>query len=382
MLINENLFKINSQNSFLAATEVVKNYKASNPGNKVISLSIGDVSFPVASHIAKKMIEAVNNEANENYVGYGNQIGIPALIKAIQQNEYPSFSLDEIYVSDGTKSDAGNLLELFDQDALIGIYEITYPIYENSVKSLGRKFEYIPVDNNFLPTIPKNHFDVIYLCSPNNPTGINYDYKTLKKIIDYANRERCVIICDNVYFKFIENGVKSIYEVEGARSCAIEMRSFSKHASFTGIRCSYYVIPNELHNGINAVWKSRTINRFNGASYIAQIGALASFDAEATVEIEENLKYYKNNAKYLATKFKDLGYKVYGSNDAPYLWISCKNNKKSWDLFLEFLQKIEVVIVPGIIFGESGNDYFRVSALGKYEDVVEAMRRIEEYEKK
>ncbi|MCF0125422.1 MAG: aminotransferase class I/II-fold pyridoxal phosphate-dependent enzyme, partial [Clostridia bacterium] len=188
------------------------------------------------------------------------------------------------------------------------------------------------------------------------------------------------IIFDNVYNRFITNGVKSIYEIEGAKKCAIEMRSFSKHLSFTGIRCSYYVVPNELNENVNKFWRYRTINRFNGASYIAQVGALASFDEEAKKDIEANVAYYKKNIAYLRSSFIALGYEVYGGENAPYLWVKIKNNLTSWELFDLFLNKLEVVVVPGAIFGKKGDQYFRVSALGKYENAVVAMERIKQYE--
>ena len=381
MKFNKNLLNLENQNSFYTAIEKVKSYKESHPNNKVISLGIGDVSFPISNHIAEKMIEAVKKENSASFVGYGNYCGIKELVDAIRVNEYSTFTNEEIYVSDGTKTDCGNILEMFDDKAKIGIFTPTYPIYLNSAFALNKDVGLIDCDDKFGLTIPKKHFDVLYICSPNNPTGINYSYDELKKIVDYANKERCVIIYDNVYFYFIKNGVKSIYEVEGARKCAIELRSFSKHASFTGIRCSYYVVPNELQKDINKYWKLRTVNRFNGASYIAQVGALASYDKEAKNDIDKNISYYKNNADYLLNSFRKLGYEVNGGIDAPYLWIKSKNGMSSWEVFDKFLNELEVIVVPGIIFGERGDGYFRVSALGKFEDIVEAINRIERYEK-
>lgn len=381
MKFNENLYKLENENSFYTAIEKVKNYKNVHPNNKVISLGIGDVSFPIVSHIANKMVEAIKNEAGSKFVGYGNYCGIPELVDAIRKNEYPSFSNEEIYVSDGTKTDSGSILEMFGNDAKIGIYNPTYPIYINSSYSLNRGFELIDCDDEFNPVVPNKHFDILYICSPSNPTGINYSYNVLKPIVDYAIKEGCVIIYDNVYFRFINNGVKSIYDVDGARKCAIELRSFSKHASFTGIRCSYYVVPNELFKDVNKYWKLRTVNRFNGASYVAQVGALASFDKEAQKDIDKNIAYYKNNVKYLLDSFKKLGYEVSGGVDAPYVWIKTKKGLSSWDVFDKFLNELEIIIVPGIIFGNKGDGYFRVSALGKFEDIVEAINRIERYEK-
>ena len=382
MKFNENLLKLDNEDCFYICTKKIKEYKTSHPGSKVVSLGIGDVSFPVAPFVVEKMEEAARRQGKDGFIGYGYSNGIPELIDAIRQNEYPQFSNDEIYVSDGTKSDAGNLLEMFDKDAIVGIYNPTYPIYANSVYCLNRKVDFIDLDDQFLPVVPNKHFDVLYLCSPSNPTGINFSKEQLKPIIDYAIKEGCVILYDNVYFSFIEGGVKSIYEVDGARKCAIEMRSFSKHASFTGVRCSYYVVPNEIHPDINKYWKCRNINRFNGASYIAQAGALASFDAKVKKDITNNIGYYKNNLRYLVNSFTKLGYEICGGRDAPYIWVKNKNNLSSWEVFDLFLNSYEVIVVPGCIFGSRGEGYFRVSALGKYEDIVEAINRIEKYEKK
>lgn len=381
MKFNKNLLKLNNENSFYFASAKVKEYKENHPNHKVLSLGIGDVSLPISKHIANKMKEAIEKETSDQYVGYGNYYGIKELLEAIQKNEYQDFSIDEIYVSDGTKTDCGDILEMFDENAIIGTYNPTYPIYLNSSFSLNRNIELIDCDSEFNITVPTKHFDVLYICSPNNPTGVNFSKELLTKLVNYCLKEECVIIYDNVYFSFINNGVKSIYEIEGAKKCAIELRSFSKHVSFTGIRCSYYVVPKELNENINKYWKYRTINRFNGASYIAQIGALASFDKEAQRDIQSNIAYYKKNAKYLLEEFKNLGYEITGGEDAPYLWIKCKNNMTSWETFSFFLNTLEVVVVPGIIFGSKGDDHFRVSALGKYEDIVKAVERIKVYEK-
>jgi len=380
MKINKNLLELETNDSFYNLSNIIKEYKDSHSNNDLVSLGIGDVSFPICKHIERKMIQAVHQEASNKYVGYGNYYGLKELREAIRNHEYPSFDVDEIYVSDGTKSDVGNILEMFDKDILVGIIDPTYPIYLNSSKSLSKKIEYIKSDSSFIPQVPNKHYDVIYMCSPNNPTGLTYNYEDLKKWIDYCNKEDAVIIYDNVYYCFIDKGIKSIYEVEGSRKCCIELRSFSKQASFTGIRCSYYVVPNELYSNINKYWKLRTINRFNGASYIAQIGALASYDKKAIKSIKKNIQIYKSNAAYLLREFKSLGYEVMGGENAPYLWIKCKDKLNGWDTFSLFLKKLEVVVIPGSIFGKSGENYFRVSALGKINDIKKAMERIRKYE--
>ncbi len=380
MKINKNLYSLENPNSFYTATSKIREYKEKHPSNKVLSLGIGDVSFPIAKYVKKKMIEAVKREASKEYVGYGNYYGLYELRKAIRDNEYQDFDIEEIYVSDGTKTDSGSILEMFDKDVSIAIPDPTYPIYINSCLSLSKNYELIDSDDSFVPLIPNKHYDVIYLCSPNNPSGLSYTYEQLERWVKYAIKEKAIIIYDNVYNCFISNGIKSIYEIKDAKRCAIELRSFSKTASFTGIRCSYYVIPNELEKDINKYWRYRTISRFNGASYIAQVGALASFNHKAKKEINKNIQVYKDNALYLLNEFKKLGYEVIGGVDAPYLWIKIKNGLSSWELFDLFLNKLEVVIVPGIIFGNKGDKYFRVSSLGKTKDIKEAMGRIRRYE--
>jgi len=382
MKFKKDLYKLDSDNNFYKASEIVNEYKKANPNSNVISLGIGDVYFPISKYVAKEMNAAIKKQTTPDFIGYGNYFGIQELRKAIRDNEYKDFDIEEIYVSDGTKSDCGNILELLENDALIGIPSITYPIYKNTCFSLGRKFEIIKSDDNFIPLIPKKHFDCIILCSPNNPTGINYSKEVLKKWIDYAKKEDCLIIYDNVYFSFINDGVKSIYEIDGAKEVAIELRSFSKHVSFTGIRCSYFVIPNQLHKDINIYWRLRTVNRFNGASYIAQVGALASFNDKVKKEIDKNIKYYKDNASILKTSFIDLGYEVFGGNDAPYLWVKCKDGYNSFDMAMYFLNTYEIVIVPGSIFGKDGDNYFRISALGRREDILKAIERIRKHESK
>ena len=378
MKFNENLHKLDNQDSFYVVSEKIRKYKENHPDNKVISLGIGDVCFPIIKPIADKMIEAIKEESNtSSFVGYGNYYGLPELRKLIRDNEYPSFDIEEIYVSQGTKSDVGDILELFDKDSLIGIPTPNYPIYLNSVISLGKKVKLIPCDMNFIPIIPKEHFDVIYFCSPNNPVGITYSKETLSKWIEYAKKEDAVILFDNAYHHFVSSGVDSIYEIEGSKEVAIEFRSFSKVISFSGIRCSYYVIPKQLHRDINSLWRVRTINRFNGASYVAQKGAIAYFDSLSKKEIDKNILYYLENAKILKDGLTSLGYKVYGGENAPYLWVKSKNNFSSWESFDYFLNKLEIVVIPGVIFGKEGEGYFRVSALGKREDILLAIKRIE-----
>ena len=384
--INEDLFKLNNDNSFYNISNIVNKYKKDNPDKKVISLGIGDVSKPIVPSVIKSMHKAVDDLSNmDTFHGYGASSGYDALKSKILECEYNnSFSLDEIYISNGTKSDVTNILELFDIDSKILITDPLYPIYKDGSACLNRKVYLGECDSLFVPIIPKEKYDIIYLCSPNNPTGVCYTYNELKEWVNYAKKNKSVILYDNVYYPFIssKNSVKSIYEVEGSRDVAIEFRSFSKNASFTGVRCSYYIIPNEIFDGVNDLWKKRTINRFNGADYIAQIGALSTYSEEAKKEIDENIEYYKENARILIQAFESYGFKVIGGLDSPYLWIEINNGMTSLEFFNLFLRELNIVIVPGIIFGIKGDNHFRVSALASREVINESIERMNKYYEK
>lgn len=322
----------------------------------------------------------------ETFHGYGASSGYDFLKKAILKNDYAKFhfSTDEIYISNGTKTDVCSILELFDENATIGIIGPIYPIYKNGSLCLNRKIRFFSSkeEEGFLPTIPNEKVDILYLCSPNNPIGIAYDENTLKKIVEYAIRNETIILFDNAYYAFVHSqGIpKSIYEIEGAEKVAIEFRSFSKSASFTGVRCSYFVIPNAIHPSINDVWKKRTINRFNGADYIAQRGAEASYLEESKEEIQKNMKDYLAHTKILKEAFRDLGFTVYGGEDSPFIWVKIKEkNVTSWDIFHLYLEKLNIIITPGIIFGLEGNQFFRVSGLASVETIQKAIERIRQY---
>ena len=381
--INECLLKMEQNNIFKNIALKVSEYKKNNPDKKIISLGVGDVSKPIVKPIIDAMHEAVDDLADsKTFKGYGSYYGYDFLKEKIIDNEYKDFdiSLDEIYISNGTKTDSTSILELFDINSKICITDPIYPIYRDGAASLNRKVFILDIKND-LPVIPKEKYDIIYLCSPSNPMGIAYKKDYLKKWIIYAIKNKSVILYDNVYSAFIESEdvPKSIYEIEGAKKVAIELRSFSKNASFTGVRCSYYIIPKEIKNNINEFWKRRTINRFNGADYIAQKGALASFLPESQKLIKDNIKYYKDNAKLLRKAFSNCGFHFIGGIDSPYLWVKIKENITSWEVFDIFLKTLNIVIIPGIIFGKNGDNYFRVSSLGKKKDVVEAIKRIENY---
>ena len=386
---NSNLLNINYENSFQRLSDEVNDFKLNNLNTNLISLSIGDVSLPVIEPVVDKMKEAVEDLSSEKtFKGYGGYLGYDFLKSAIREHEYKNFdiSLDEIYISDGAKSDTTNILELFDINSRICVADPMYPVYKNGASVLNRNVTLLKGFNNddFLPRVPLEKFDIIYMCSPSNPIGIVYPKSYLEEWVNYALENNSIILYDNVYSDFInsKDAVKSIYEIKNAKKVAIEFRSFSKSISFTGVRCSYYVIPNDIDKDINKLWKLRTINRFNGASYIAQKGALAIYSDEVQQLISNNIKYYLDNARYLKDAFLKSGFKVWGGTDSPYLWIQIKDGRSSWEEFYYFLNNLGIVIVPGIIFGDEGNRYFRVSSLGKREDVMIAVKRISDFYEK
>jgi LL-diaminopimelate aminotransferase len=388
MKLNSNLYSF-SDNTFYNVTEKVNKYKEKHPDNKIISLGVGDVSKPVVKSIIEAMHKAVDDQANmETFKGYGAYYGYDFLKDVILENEYKDFGFtrDEIYISNGTKSDSTNILELFDIDSKICVSDPMYPIYMAGAKILNRNITCLDCneDNNFIPTIPKEKYDIIYICSPSNPTGTCYTYDDLEKWIRYAKENKAVILYDNVYNAFIrsENVPRSIYEIDGAKEVAIEFRSFSKVASFTGLRCSYYIIPNEIDKDINYYWKNRTINRFNGADYIVQKGAMEVYSDSAKKEIKKNIDDYLEGAKKLRRVFENNGYSVYGGIDSPFLWIKTKDGMDSWEFFDFFLEKLNIIIIPGIIFGSNGDKYFRVSALASKGVIDEAIERINKYYEK
>ena len=374
--------KIEKNNTFSLVTKKINAYKKAHPENNIVSLGIGDVSKPVCKPVIEAMHKAVDDLADmKTFQGYGAYYGLPSLRKLIAENDYKDFgfSIDEIFVGCGTKTDSTSILELFDKNAKILVGQPMYPIYKNAAYAMSRNVYIAPQNKNNKMAIPSEHYDIIYLVSPSNPTGEVLNKKELSAWVKYALKENAVILYDNVYEAFIHTpGLPhSIYEIKDAKKCAIEFRSYSKKASFTGLRCSYFVLPKELGNGIDEIWKERTINRFNGASYVAQIGAEATYSKKAQRIITKNMEDYRKNAELLRKGFEDLGFKVTGGVDAPYLWI--KTNKDSWVLFDEYLEKLEVIITPGAIFGEGSRNYFRVSALGSRETCKQALERIRKY---
>ena len=383
---NEDIINIGDNNTFLSVSTRINEFKKKNPNIELLSLGIGDVTMPIVEPVSFAMHKAVDELSNvESFKGYNSSSGCDFLKEKILKNEYSTFNFsnEEIYISNGTKTDCTSILELFSEDSKICITNAMYPVYRDGAHCLNRKVYYLDANykNSFMPKVPNEKYDIIYICSPSNPTGMCYSFDALKQWVDYAIKNESIILYDNVYVPFISSKdiPKSIYEIDGAKKVAIEFRSFSKTASFSGVRCSYYIIPNDIDKDINKLWRKRTINRFNGADYIAQRGAEAVYLKESQKLIKNNIDYYKNNIKLLRESFLKMGFEVYGGIDSPYMWVRIKEGIKSWDLFNMYLEKLNVIVIPGIVFGENGDDFFRVSGLGLNSVVLKAIERLENY---
>lgn len=401
MKINENFLKIESSYLFSNIAKKVKAYSAANPEKEIIRLGIGDVTRPLAPACIEAMHKAVDEMANaETFQGYPPEYGQDFLLDAILENDYKARGIDlektELFVSDGAKSDCGNIGDIFSLDNRVAVCDPVYPVYVDTNVMMGRAGDktengwsnivYMPctAENHFLPALPKEHVDIIYLCFPNNPTGMTATKAELQKWVDYANREGAVILFDSAYEAFIteENVPHSIYELDGAKQCAIEFRSFSKTAGFTGVRCGYTVVPHDLKfNGteLNAMWARRQATKFNGVSYITQCAAAACYTPEGKQQIRDIIAYYQKNAKTIYDGLKACGFTVYGAKNSPYVWLKTPDNMKSWDFFDLLLEKIQVVGTPGEGFGPSGEGYFRLTAFGSAENTEKAVARIKDY---
>lgn len=401
--VNENFEKIEASYLFSTVAKKVAEFQKNNPDKKVIKLGIGDVTRP----LPKVCIEAMKKAADEmgkteTFRGYGPEQGYDFLRNAIVENEYKDLGInpDEIFISDGAKCDCGNIVDIFGIDNKVAVTDPVYPVYVDTNVMSGRtgkykdgKYEkliYLPMteENNFKPELPKEVPDMIYLCFPNNPTGTVLTKEELKVWVDYAKENKSIILFDAAYCAFIseENIPRSIYEIEGAKDVAIEFKSYSKTAGFTGVRCGYVVLPktvfayDEAGNKIelNKLWNRRQCTKFNGTPYITQRGAEAIYTEEGQKEIKENIDYYKENAKIILEGLKKIGIKAYGGVNSPYVWLKTPNNMKSWDFFDMLLTKANVVGTPGEGFGPSGEGYFRLTAFGTRENTIEAMKRIKE----
>ncbi|QCO32144.1 LL-diaminopimelate aminotransferase [Leptospira interrogans] len=402
--INENYLKLKAGYLFPEISKRVKIYSEKNPSAKIIRLGIGDVTLPIVPSVVDAMVEASKEMGTiGGFHGYGPEQGYSFLLKSIADHDYGSLGIkideSEIFVSDGSKCDCGNIQEIFSTDSKIAVADPVYPVYVDTNVMAGRTGEigpdgrysnliYMPAtkENGFQPEIPKEKADIVYLCYPNNPTGTVTTKESLKAWVEYAKKNNSIILYDSAYEAFIsEPGVpRSIYEVEGAKEVAIEFRSFSKTAGFTGLRCAYIVIPKELKGrtrsgeevSLNSLWNRRHTTKFNGVSYVTQKGAEACYSPQGKKEIQTSIAYYMANASKIRDGLKKASYEVFGGVNAPYIWLKTSDNLSSWDFFDKLLNKAQVVGTPGSGFGPAGEGYFRLSAFGKKEDVEEAIARI------
>ena len=386
MNINENYFNLEESYLFSTVAKKVNEFIQNNPDKKVIRLGIGDVTLPLCKAVIEAMHKAVDEMAKkETFRGYGPEQGYDFLREKVQsyyKKRNVELELDEIFISDGAKSDLGNILDIFSKDNVVLVPDPVYPVYVDTNVMAGRKviFANANEENGFLP-LPDNSqkADIIYICSPNNPTGAVYNREQLKKWVDYAISNNAVILFDAAYECFIsdENLPKSIFEIEGAKNCAIEFCSLSKTAGFTGTRCGYTVVPKALGK-LNKFWLRRQTTKFNGVPYIIQRGAEAVFTENGQKEIKENINYYKENAKVISETLDRCNIWHVGGKHSPYIWLKCPNNMKSWEFFDLLLEKIQVVGTPGSGFGKNGEGFFRLTSFGSKENTIEAMKRFEE----
>ena len=398
--INENYQKLPGSYLFSTIGKKVNAYQEANPDKEIIRLGIGDVTQPIAPAIIEAMHKAVDEMGHaETFHGYAPDLGYAFLRKAIVDNDYKAkgcdISEDEIFVSDGAKSDSANIQEIFAQNNRIAVCDPVYPVYVDSNVMAGRTGTYdkatetwsdviympCTAANNFVPEFPKETPDIIYLCLPNNPTGTTLTKDQLQEWVDYANKNGAVIIYDAAYEAYIseDNIAHTIYECKGAKTCAIELRSFSKNAGFTGVRLGFTVVPKELKCGdvsLNAMWARRHGTKFNGAPYIVQRAGEAVYSDAGKAQLKEQVAYYMKNAKTIKEGLKDAGYTVFGGVNAPYIWLKTPDKMTSWEFFDYLLEKANVVGTPGSGFGPSGEGYFRLTAFGSYENTVKALERI------
>lgn len=392
-LINENFLKLQDSYLFSTIAKKVAKYTEENPDKQIIKLGIGDVTRPIVPACVEAMHKAVDEIGTaEGFKGYGPEQGYDFLRTAIVENDYKTRGIeiekDEIFVSDGAKCDCGNIVDIFGKENKVAITDPVYPVYLDTNIMSGREVIYLPVtaENNFVPELPKEKVDMIYLCFPNNPTGTVLTKEDLKKWVDYAKENNSVILYDAAYEAFIteENIPHSIYEVEGAKEVAIEFRSYSKTAGFTGVRCAYVVIPKELKGktkdgeevSYNKLWNRRTCTKFNGVSYIVQRAAEATYSEEGRKQIQENINYYLENARIIKQGLEKAGFTCYGGVNSPYVWLKVPDGMTSWEFFDELLEKANVVGTPGSGFGPHGEGYFRLTAFGTKENTQKAIERI------
>ena len=398
--INDNYLKLPGSYLFSTIGKKVNAYAAAHPDKRIIRLGIGDVTQPLVPAVISALHGAVDEMGDAaTFRGYAPDLGYDFLRNAIAGNDYKArgcdISPDEIFISDGAKCDSGNIQEIFSLDNRIAVCDPVYPVYVDTNVMAGLTGTYDPqgetwsnviympctAENDFTPELPRETPDIIYLCFPNNPTGSAITKGQLQEWVDYANKVGAVIIYDAAYEAYIsrEEVPHSIYECQGARTCAIELRSFSKKAGFTGVRLGFTVIPRELKAGevsLHSLWARRHGTKYNGAPYIVQRAGEAVYSQEGKVQLEQQIAYYMRNAAYIYQGLKDAGYTVSGGVDAPYIWLKAPKGMSSWEFFDYLLENANVVGTPGSGFGPSGETYFRLTAFGSYENTVEAVDRI------
>ena len=389
MIINAHYTELSNNYLFADIARKVQAFKAENPKAEIISLGIGDVTQPLCPAVIEALHKATDEMAvAATFRGYGPEQGYDFLRNTIVDNDFKArgidIDVDEIFVSDGAKSDTGNFQELLSADCVVAVTDPVYPVYVDSNIMAGRRIVKLPctAENGFIPAAPQERVDVIYLCYPNNPTGTVLSRTELKKWVDYALANDALIFYDAAYEAFIqhEDIPHSIYEIEGAKQCAIEFHSFSKTAGFTGVRCGFTVVPkdvkvkNEIE--LNKLWNRRQCTKFNGTSYLSQRAAEAIYTPEGKQQVKATISYYMENARLMREALTNMGFKVYGGEDAPYLWVSTPSSMSSWDFFDWMLRSAHVVCTPGSGFGPSGEGFVRLTAFGTHENTEKALRRI------
>ena len=403
--INENYLELQDSYLFSTIAKKLEEYKTKNPDKEIIKMGIGDVTRPIVPIIIEAMHKAVDEMQNgATFRGYGPEQGYEFLREKISKCDYidrgVDINPDEIFVSDGSKCDVANILDILGNENKVAITDPVYPVYldtnvmigaagkYNKEKGIYGDIVYIPIkaENNFVPELPKEKVDLIYLCLPNNPTGTVLNKVELKKWVDYARENKALILFDSAYERYIteENVPHSIYEIEGAKEVAIEFRSFSKTAGFTGVRCAYTVVPKKLkcktskneEIELNKLWSRRMSTKFNGVSYITQRAAESVYSEEGQKEIKENIDYYMENARIIREGLNKAGFVTYGGVNAPYIWLKVPEELTSWEFFDKLLNEKQIVGTPGVGFGPSGEGYFRLTAFGTRENTIKAMERI------
>lgn len=389
MNINTNYQNISDSYLFSTIAKKVNEFSKANPDKEIIKLGIGDVTLPLCKAVVNALKSASEEMGvKETFRGYGPEQGYDFLrekIRTYYKTHNVELETDEIFISDGAKSDLGNILDLFSTDNTVLVPDPVYPVYVDTNTMAGRKIIYIDANaqNEFLPLTDESiKADIIYICSPNNPTGAVYNKAQLKQWVDYANKNNAVILFDSAYECFITDKElpHSIYEIEGAKNCAIEFCSLSKMAGFTGTRCGYTIVPKDIENGLlNKMWLRRQTTKFNGVPYIIQRGAEAVFTPEGQKEIQENLNYYKENAKIISQTLDKHNIWHIGGKHSPYIWLKCPDNMTSWEFFDYLLENVQIVGTPGSGFGKNGEGYFRLTSFGSRENTIKACERLDKF---